>query len=308
MMTRSIVLRTSLTTSLLFAATFSASAQDKPLGTASQFTHSINDSPTFSPDGRELVLITVVAGKEQLFRMGIDRSNPVQLTHDDADHEDPAWSPDGHKVAYVSIKGGQEQIFLMNADGSAAEPLTPSNQKTIHPNWAPDSRSVVYCTDDDLKPPAKNASDIYSIDLESRKITKVISGGTNTYPAWSPDGNKMAFRRMLGERNSEVFLVNKDGSGEKNLTDNPAFDGWPAWSPDGSKIAFASNRDGGKNYEIYIMNPDGSAVQKVASTEGRATDPQWSRDGKSIYFPICRKNDTGFDCQIYSAPVTPAQK
>src|SRR3954452_21530543 len=113
---------------------------------------------------------------------------------------------------------------------------------------------------------------------------------------------------MLGERNSEVFLANADGSGEKNLTNDPAFDGWPAWSLDGSKIAFASNRDGLKNYEIYIMNPDGSGVQKVASTEGRATDPQWSRDGKQIFFPICRKNDTGFDCQIYTASVTAAQK
>lgn len=49
------------------------------------------------------------------------------------------------------------------------------------------------------------------------------------------------------------------------------------------------------------MNPDGSAVQKVSTTEGRATDPQRAKDGKSIYFPICRKNDTGLDCQIYSA-------
>jgi len=298
----------SSSTALVFAAALFAAAQDKPIGTATQFTHSINDSPTFSPDGRELVLITVVAGKEQLFRMGIDRSNPIQLTHDDADHEDPAWSPDGRHVVYVSMKNGAEQIFMMNADGSGAEPLTPSDSKTIHPNWAPDSRSVAYCTDDDLKPPAKNASEIYSIDLESRKITKLISGGVNTYPAWSPDGTKMAFRRMLGERNSEVFLANKDGSGERNLSNNPAFDGWPAWSPDGAKIAFASNRDGGKNYEIYIMNPDGSAVQKVASTEGRATGPQWARDGKSIYFPICRKNDTGFDCQIYSAKVETASK
>ena len=98
---------------------------------------------------------------------------------------------------------------MMNADGQRPSRLRRATMKTIHPNWAPDSRSVAYCSDDDLKPPEKNASEIYSIDLESRKITKLISGGVNTYPAWSPDGKKMAFRRMLGEHNSEVFLVNK---------------------------------------------------------------------------------------------------
>ena len=269
-----------------------------PLGLAYQFSHSVNDAPSFSPDGNEMVFISVVAGKEQLFRMWLDGTHQVQLTRDDADHEDPAWSPDGKKIAFVWMANGREQIQLMNTDGSGVEPLTPPDVKTIHPNWAPDGKSVAYCTDDDLQPPKKNPAEIYSIDLASRKITMLISGGVNTYPAWSPDGKRIAFRRMIGETNSEVFIANADGSDARNLTNDPAFDGWPAWSPDGMKIAFASNRRG--SYEIYIMNPDGTGVQKVANNEGRGTAPQWTKDGKSIFFAISKKLDFGFDCQIYA--------
>ena len=197
------------------------------------------------------------------------------------------------------IKGSLEQIHLMNSDGSGVEPLAPKELRTIHPNWSPDSKQVAYCTDDDLKPPKKNDSDIYVIDIASRQTVKLITGGVNTYPAWSPDGRRLAFRRMLGETNSEVFIANKDGSDARNLTNNAAFDGWPSWSPDGTKIAFASNRN--RNYEIYIMNPDGSDVRKVANSEGRATAPQWGKDGKTIYFPICKKVDFKFDCEIYAA-------
>lgn len=282
----------------VLAILFATAAFAQSIGLAYQFTHSINDSPSFSPDGQEMVLITVVAGKEQLFRMRLDGSGITQLTRDDADHEDPAWSPDGKHIAFVLMHDGLEQIHVMNADGTGDEALTPADVKTIHPNWHPDSKSIAYCTDDDLKPPRKNPAEIYSIDLATRKITPLITGGVNTYPAWSPDGKKIAFRRMVGETNSEVFLANADGGDARNLTNDPAFDGWPAWSPDGTKIAFASNRRG--SYEIYVMNPDGTGVRKVANNEGRATDPQWSRDGKSIFFPLCKKVDFSFDCQIYA--------
>ncbi len=210
--------------------------------------------------------------------------------------ESPAWVC---KIAFVLIKGGLEQIHLMNADGSGVEALTPAGRRTIHPSWSPDSRRVAYCTDDDLKPPAKNDSEIYAIDVSSRHIQTLISGGVNTYPVWSPDGTRIAFRRMLGEKNSEVFLANGDGTDPRNLTNNPAFDGWPAWSPDGKKIAFASDRN--RNYEVYVMNADGTDVRKVANTEGRATAPKWSVDGKSTFFPICKKVDLKFDCEIYAA-------
>ena len=160
---------------LLFAAT--AQAQNRPLTIPYQLTHAVNMDPTFSPDGAEFIYIAVIAGKEQLFRVGLDGKNLRQLTADAADHEDPAWSPDEKKVAFVWMKDGHEQIQVMNTDGSIVEPLTPEEVKTIHPSWAPDSRSLIYCTDDDLKPPKKNDSEIYSIDLATRHVTKLIEGG-----------------------------------------------------------------------------------------------------------------------------------
>jgi len=204
----------------------------------------------------------------------------------------------------VLIRDGREQIHLMNPDGSGVEPLTPADRKTIHPSWSPDSQSVLYCTDDDLHPPAKNDADIYSISLATRQTTKLISGGVNTYPALSPDGKKIAFRRMIETTNSEIFVANSDGTGALNITNSPAFDGWPAWSPRGTKIAFATNRAG--NHEIYIMNPDGTGVRKVASSEGRATAPKWSPDGATIYFPNCWKSAYAYDCQVFSVKLDQA--
>ena len=279
-------------------------AQSEALSLAYQLTHSVTVDPTFSPDGKRMVFISVSLGREQLFAMNLDGSDPVQLTRDDADHEDPAWSPDGSTIAFVWIQGAVERIYLMNADGTNPRPLTPPGVRTIHPNWSPDGTRVAYCTDDDLKPPYKNPAAIFSIEVRGGRITRLISGGINTYPAWSPDGREIAFRRMVGEMNSEVFLANADGSGARNLSNHPAFDGWPAWSPDGKRIAFASNRNA--NYQIFVMNRDGTDVRLVANTEGRATAPQWAKDGKALYFPVCKKVDFGQDCEIFTVKLPDA--
>jgi len=277
----------------------STSAQRAVLSQAYQLTHTAKYDPSFSPDGKRMVYIEQVEGREQLFIMNADGTGSKQITRDDANHEDPAWSPDGKTIAFVYIKDGLELISIMNLDGTGVEHLTPKTVKGIHPNWSPDGQKLAYCTDDDLAPPRKNDADIVVIDMKTRRSTIVITGGVNTYPAWSPDGKQIAFRRMIGEMNSEVFIANSDGTGIRNLTNHQAFDGWPAWSPDGSKIAFASNRN--SSYQIFIMKADGTDTRLVANTEGRATAPQWGRDGLRIYFPICRNLDFGFDCEIFAA-------
>ncbi len=96
--------------------------------------------------------------------------------------------------------------------------------------------------------------------------------GGNFHPAWSPDGQKIAFTRHSGA-NYEIFVMNADGSAETNLTNNTAADTNPAWSPDGQKIAFTSERDGGE--EIYVMNADGSAPTRLTNNAADDHEADW---------------------------------
>ena len=282
----------------------SAAGADMAISIPVQLTHAQNYDPSPSPDGKRLVFISSISGKEQLFTMDIDGKNIAQVTRDDADHEDPAWSPDGTKIAFVLITKDRSSIAVMGIDGTNVEVLTPKEQNTIHPNWSADSKQVIYCTNDDLAPPKKNAAQINAVDLTTKKITPLITGGINTYGSWSPDMKHIAFRKIIGEENSEVFLANGDGSSPRNLTKNPFFDGWPAWSPDGRKIAFASNRRG-HGYQIFVMDANGANPRLIANTEGRGTAPQWSPDGKLIYFTNCVEKDYGADCEILSVRSEP---
>lgn len=318
---------------LLFSFPPLSGAQRGAMTLAYQLTHVDTGEPFPSPDGKRIVFEIKIEGVYQLFIMNTDGSGQVQITEDAANHDTPAWSPDGKRIAYASDRGGHSAIYILNvadvldvatghrldgtpvsAEGSTdqrpvatkiistlGKKISDDRHECIHPSWSPDSARVVFCSDDDLKPPAKNASEIFSVDLGTRDVATLISGGTNTYPSWSPDGKKILFRRMLGEMNSEVFVANSDGSDVQNLSHHPAFDGWPAWSQDGTMIAFASNRNA--NYQIWLMKADGSEPRLLANTEGRATEPRWAPDDRTVYFTNCKKADFGVDCQIMAAMV-----
>ena len=82
--------------------------------------------------------------------------------------------------------------------------------------------------------------------------------------------------------NDEIFVMNGDGSGLTNLTNNPADDQAPFWSPDGKQIAFQSYRDG--NSEVYVMNTDGSNQTRLTNNPSNDAVDGWSLDGKQILF------------------------
>lgn len=107
--------------------------------------------------------------------------------------------------------------------------------------------------------------------------------GTHAAPV--PKGGKpqlLIVSARTGTAN--IFVVNDDGTNEKNLTDSKSTNSYPAWSPDGSKIAFCSDRAG--VIHVYVMDADGKNVKPITKGEQPCRVPTWSADGKSVAF--CR--------------------
>jgi hypothetical protein len=113
---------------------------------------------------------------------------------------------------------------------------------------------------------------IYVMNADGTGQTRLTNNAaSDLYPAWSPDGTKIAFSRGF-----EIYVMNADGTGPTRLTHNTAHDDLPAWSPDGTKIAFGSDRDGiNLNYEIYVMNADGTGPTRLTNNPAHDHWPAW---------------------------------
>lgn len=131
---------------------------------------------------------------------------------------------------------------------------------------------------------------------------------TNTAPSfagsYSPDGLRIAFESSRDE-NSEVYVMNADGTGQSRLTVGSADNGRPRWSPDGSRIVFASFRDG--NNEVYSMNTDGTGVQRLTNSPGDDHAPAWSPDGLRIVFHSMRSGNVEI-CEAAVIPTLPTAR
>src|SRR5262245_39611263 len=95
--------------------------------------------------------------------------------------------------------------------------------------------------------------------------------------------------------NYEIYVMNTDGTGQTNLTNNAASDQLPAWSPDGSKVAFESTRDDGSTSEIYVMNADGSGQTRLTNNSANDYWPTWSPDGTKIALVSSRDGNAEID-------------
>jgi Tol biopolymer transport system component len=231
---------------------------------------------TFNPNGTEL--------------------NPVNLTNNPASDGRPRWSPDGRQIVFESNRSGAFELYIMNADGSNVRRLTFGGVPGVHGNssgsWHPDGSQIAY------QSTRTGHFQIFKIFVDGTGDQRLTSSATEeSLPAWSPLGTKIAFSSRLQDVNADVHIMNPDGSGVVNLTNNPGVeDSWPTWSPDGAQIAFHSRRDDPGGEEIYRMPSTGGPVTKLTNNGPNLFDifPAWSPDGTRILWNSRRQGATNF--------------
>ncbi|MEE9609923.1 MAG: hypothetical protein V3W19_01660 [Desulfatiglandales bacterium] len=262
-----------------------------------KITNIENAYPCWSPEGAKIVFQSNRSGKWIIYTMDADGSNVTALTDDQDYAVTPSWSPDGSRIVYVS-KGGEEleDIWSMNPDGSNRVNITRSPSiNESHPHWTPDSRRIVFnSTKDDPFPLDQMefgyGEEICEMDRDGSNVTRITEWEMwDTFASCSPDGKFIVWRRVIladtvSDRrfNSEIYIMNRDGTKPKNISNHPAFDGYPTWSYDGSSILFVSNRSGRE--QIYTMSADGTQVQRLVKSQDTDARPNWSLDGAKIAF------------------------
>jgi Tol biopolymer transport system component len=196
-------------------------------------------------------------------------------------------------IAFTSGRthAGWLEVWVMDEDGSNQTQLTDGVQDE-NASWSPDGRRIAYMSHDNIE----TYRDIWVMDADGGNKTNLTADhdvefpSGEDFPAWSPDGTKIAFNsdRDIDLENPvetrEIYVMDADGSNPVRLTNTNALNDAPAWSPDGRRLCFFSDRDG--DYDVYVMNADGSNQVNLTDANGNSPDNEctWSPDGRRIAY------------------------
>ena len=184
--------------------------------------------PSWAPDGRRVVGDT--AGEfpsVRLYNLATKQERAIdQYLHDRGyTMWGAAWSPNGRVIAHSSgfrFSGSEIWFHPVGRPRFVRREIPSAN----HAAWSPDSRHIAFDTMNPIVQPTSKPS-IYVVPFQGGKKRLVVRNGYS--PAWSPDGTKIAFVRNLTKTNSEIFVVNTDGSDVRRLTNNRWRDHAPDW-------------------------------------------------------------------------------
>lgn len=234
----------------------------------------------------------------EIYIIDADGKNLRQLTDHPAWDSKPVWLPDGRHIAFVSGRWGGG-TYIMDLAGEIIKNITNSGDKlAISPDgkwiaqtggslllvdidgverreirwgrphgatgmaaWAPDGNKLAFT----IRLPGVG-NDIYVVDITENNLQQLTDHPwQDLYPAWSPDGQWIAFWSNRDGGNA-VYLMEADGANPKRLANGRS----PEWAPDGQQIAFVSRQDDIEG--IFIMDTDGENIRPLV--EG-GDQPSW---------------------------------
>jgi TolB protein len=238
--------------------------------------------PAVSPDGKHIAYIawrgTPAADLRVIRADGSDDRLLASGVHGAA-----VWMSDGRRVLFQGAAGLQ----AIALDGTPASVLPAPEGRAHAPS--PDGRSLLYSTG---TPPEVR---LMASNLDGTSPRTLVSGrGMAFNGTWSPDGRRIAYSWIDSTRAMQVWIVNADGTGARQLTHFTESEGrpqWPSWSPDGSRLAVqAGVRTGTGPGEItshiWLIDVQTGLAKKLAPHDAKYLDetPSFFPDGSRIAF------------------------
>ena len=210
----------------------------------------------------------------------------------------PVWSPDGSRIAFDSDRADPNvndgitinDVFTMKSDGTDVRKLTDSTGESGDPAYSPDGKLIAFEMD---RADAGIKQGIFVMNAADgsglRRITSVPGSARDDHsPRFAPDGKRVVFLREIDDDTSNLFVVDLDGSGLRQITPGDLHPGDAAWSPDGTQIVFEADLVADGRAGPWIVGADGSGLrsltgpQDVSATWDGFSDPVWSPDGSLI--------------------------
>jgi serine/threonine protein kinase/Tol biopolymer transport system component len=196
-----------------------------------------------------------------------------------------ALSPDGRYIVYVLRDGAQESLWVQQmATGSNVQVLTPDQVHFVAVGFTPDGNYLMFVRSDKS---TLNYRYLYQMPVLGGAPKQLVRD-VDSAPAFSPDGQRIAYvRGVVERRENEVLLANADGSGERVLAHRSGFaPGMPniTWSADGGTLALVSGeaREGISRWALETISSDTGEVRDVHIFPHPMQAVAWLPDGSGL--------------------------
>jgi TolB protein len=207
-----------------------------------------------------------------IYSAKLDGTDLKNLTNSPGYDAEAVYSPDGSKIVFTSKRTGDLEIFTMNPDGTALKQLTHGLGYDGGPFFSYDGKQIIYRAS---RP--KTAKD--SVDY-------IALLGEN----------------LVRPSQLEIFIMNADGSNQRQVTHLGKASFAPYLHPDGKRLVFCSNYGGSiREFDIYLINVDGTGLERVTYNATFDGFPMWSHDGKKFVFCSNRDNAQPGETNVFIA-------